>query len=278
MDVDDSLNLSSFPADVGDIGDSEDALPIDFNWTVDQEILLFEAMMGHKPVGVDKNIHMICIHRKMNSKWRLISKSAFITPKHIWTKLRSMYDLEALDESECVPFPEKTEDFALPNEDYGALMSGYPTNSNDTSRSSTVDREVDEETKNNDSAREEPTSEEMVSDSASTPSASIVTPSSTAVSATTATTATTTTTASATITATSSSSSVSPSTPTPASSSVTTISSVAPSVVTPSGPKATSTPTSSKANRKRPKANAAANQSESDKTPSGPSSAKRSRR
>ena len=40
-----------------------DALPIDFNWTVDQEILLFEAMMGHKPVGVDKNIHMICIHR-----------------------------------------------------------------------------------------------------------------------------------------------------------------------------------------------------------------------
>merc|ERR1719193_2892124 len=98
---------------------------------------------------------MMCIHRKMNLKWRLISKSSFITPKHIWAKLRSMYDLEALDESECCPFPEKTEDFLLPNEDFGPLMTGLPTNSNDTSRSSTVDREVEEECKTADSALKE---------------------------------------------------------------------------------------------------------------------------
>ena len=42
---------------------SADALSLNFNWTVEQELLLFEAMMGHKPVGADKNIHMMCIHR-----------------------------------------------------------------------------------------------------------------------------------------------------------------------------------------------------------------------
>jgi len=267
MEVDESLNFS-FPAepDVGDLGDTEDTLSINFNWTVDQELLLFEAMMGHKPVGVDKNIHMMCIHRKMNSKWRLISKSSFITPKHIWTKLRSMYDLEALDESECIPFPEKTEDFVLPKEDFEKFMSDFPTNSNNTSRSSTVDREVEEETKNAEAtakddlpAEEAPAPDPATATAAEVTSAATPTATTTAIAA--ATTSTTLVTSSATATLVTSA----------------TISSTATTTATPSsGPSATSTPTSTKTGRKRSKATT--NQSESDKTPSGPSSAKRSRR
>jgi len=264
MDVDDSLNMN-FPADVGDL-DAEESLSINFNWTVDQEILLFEAMMGHKPVGVDKNIHMICITRKMNQKWRLISKSAFITPQHIWAKLSSMYDLRALDESECVPecFPEKNEDFVLPSEDFGLLMSGLPTNSNDTSRSSTVDREVDDDSKNNDSAvKDEIPIEDSQSDTAATTTTTSPSASASA--------APTTEAAATAFSATP----MTASTPVASSSSSSSSATAAATPVTPSGPAATSTPTS-KPGRKRSKA-AAASQSE-DKTPSGPSSAKRTRR
>jgi len=267
MDVDDSLNLSSFPAepDVGELGEAEDALALNFNWTVEQELLLFEAMMGHKPVGADKNIHMLCIYRKMNSKWRMISKSPHITPKHIWTKLRSMYDLDALDESECLPFPEKNEEFSLPKEEFEKYMSEYATNSNDTSRSSTVDREVDEDSKNDSTSKDDlPAEEAPDADTSATATADSA---STATSTTTTTTTTTATSVSATPVVTTSSTSASTVSATPATTATPT-----------SGPTATSTPTSTKQNRKRGKASTAANQNDSDKTPSGPSSAKRSRR
>jgi len=271
MEVDDSLNFS-FPAepDVGELGDAEDALSLNFNWTVEQELLLFEAMMGHKPVGADKNIHMMCIHRKMNQKWRLISKSANITPKHIWTKLRSMYDLEALDESECLPFPEKNEDFVLPKEEFEKLMNDYPTKSNETSRSSTVDREVDEESKNSSESKDDLPAEEAP---APDPAAATAADSSASAASDATTASTTVSTASTTI---SSSAPATPATTTPAT--TTSTSSVTASATPAAGPVATSTPTSTKPGRKRTKTNTTANQSESDKTPSGPSSAKRSRR
>jgi MRG-binding protein len=82
-------------------------LIVEFTCSVEQEIALFEAMMGHKPVGISKNIHMMCIHRKLTTKWiNNDNKNAAITPGHIWAKLESMFDLEALDNSECVPFPD----------------------------------------------------------------------------------------------------------------------------------------------------------------------------
>ena len=81
--------------------------------------------------------------------WRLsMNPSASHSPRYVW-----MTDNERELENygsqhrlcrDFLVFPkffswsyldlQKTEDFALPNEDYGALMSGYPTNSNDTSR------------------------------------------------------------------------------------------------------------------------------------------------
>jgi len=270
MDVDDSLNFS-FPADphVGDLGDAEDALSLNFNWTVEQELLLFEAMMGHKPVGADKNIHMMCIHRKMNQKWRLISKSANITPKHIWTKLRSMYDLQALDESECLPFPEKNEDFVLPKEEFEKLMIDYPTKSNETSRSSTVDREVDEESKNSSESKDDLPAEE-----APAPDPAAATAADSTASA--ASDVTTSSTSASTASTAMSSAQATPATTAPATTTFTT--SVTASVTPSSGPVATSTPTSAKQGRKRTKTSATANQSDSDKTPSGPTSAKRSRR
>jgi len=235
MEVDFSANSGAFPtmADVTDVlSDSEDALSLNFSWSVEQEILLFEAMVGHKPVGVDKNIHMMCIFRKLSSKWKPVPRA--IKPQHIWAKLSSMYDLEALDESECLPFPDKKEDFALPLDDFGPLMTSFPAET--SSRSANLDQEeVDDdlETPDKEEAPEEETAPSAPTLDTDPPSiAQPPAPPSTPAAAT--------------------------STPTPA-------------TPTPS----TSTPTTSKPGRKRSKAT---NQGEGDKTPSGPSSAKRSRR
>ncbi|XP_071965903.1 MRG/MORF4L-binding protein-like [Antedon mediterranea] len=87
------------------------------NWTVDMEVNLFHAMRGHKPVGVNKNFHMLCIHEKLT---QMTGKK--LTSQQIWKHLSTMYDLAALHESEIVPFPNKEKDFDLPQSDFGYLM------------------------------------------------------------------------------------------------------------------------------------------------------------
>lgn len=39
----------------------------------------------------------------------------------IWTQLETMYNLEALNENESLPFPNETQDFTLPDSDFGTL-------------------------------------------------------------------------------------------------------------------------------------------------------------
>lgn len=43
--------------------------------------------------------------------------------KQIWNHLAWMYDLQALNESEVLSFPNKETDFGLPDSDYSELMS-----------------------------------------------------------------------------------------------------------------------------------------------------------
>ncbi|XP_064607243.1 MRG/MORF4L-binding protein-like isoform X2 [Liolophura sinensis] len=65
---------------------------------------------------------MVFIHEKLNS-----SLSKKIASQQIWTQLTKMYDLQALNESEIIPFPNKKTDFSLPEGDFGDLMSkDYP--------------------------------------------------------------------------------------------------------------------------------------------------------
>ncbi|XP_022313566.1 uncharacterized protein LOC111118406 [Crassostrea virginica] len=100
------------------------------NWPVDAEVSLFHAMRGHKPAGVNKHFQMLFIHEKINS-----SSSRKISAKDIWEHLNSMYDLQALNESEIIPFPNKEVEFDLTGEDFKDLLSkDYPRISSDSAQ------------------------------------------------------------------------------------------------------------------------------------------------
>ncbi|XP_033645352.1 MRG/MORF4L-binding protein-like [Asterias rubens] len=86
-------------------------------WSVEMEVSLFHAMRGHKPVGVNKNFQMMCIHDKLQQ-----SMGRKISSQQIWEHLSTMYDMQALHESEILPFPNAESDFTLPNDDYGDMM------------------------------------------------------------------------------------------------------------------------------------------------------------
>ncbi|MEE6506234.1 hypothetical protein FKM82_007600 [Ascaphus truei] len=60
-------------------------------WSPEVEVCLFHAMLGHKPVGVNRHFHMICIRDKFSQN---IGRQ--ISSKVIWEHLRTMYDMQAL--------------------------------------------------------------------------------------------------------------------------------------------------------------------------------------
>ncbi|GFO41426.1 mrg-binding protein [Plakobranchus ocellatus] len=80
----------------------------DFLWNVDMEVNLFHAMRGHKPAGVNRHFQMIAIHEKLSSASKKLSS------EDVWKHLSTLYDLQALNESEIIPFPNKSTDFCLP--------------------------------------------------------------------------------------------------------------------------------------------------------------------
>ncbi|XP_068768651.1 MRG/MORF4L-binding protein isoform X3 [Struthio camelus] len=84
-------------------------------WSPEVEVCLFHAMLGHKPVvlapGVNRHFHMICIRDKFSQN---IGRQ--ISSKVIWDHLSTMYDMQALHESEILPFPNIEKNFVLPDE------------------------------------------------------------------------------------------------------------------------------------------------------------------
>ncbi|KAG0716825.1 MRG/MORF4L-binding protein [Chionoecetes opilio] len=88
----------------------------EIDWNVENEIQLFYAMMGHKPVGVNKHFQMMIIHDKLSS-----SLNCELSTQTIWRKLETLYDMAALDESDKLPFPNTQSDFHLPG-DFSDLL------------------------------------------------------------------------------------------------------------------------------------------------------------
>ncbi|XP_048874495.1 MRG/MORF4L-binding protein isoform X3 [Brienomyrus brachyistius] len=80
-------------------------------WSQEVEVCLFHAMLGHKPVGVNRHFHMICIRDKFSQN---IGRQ--VSSKVIWDHLGTMYDMQALHESEILPFPNSERSFVLPEE------------------------------------------------------------------------------------------------------------------------------------------------------------------
>ncbi|XP_026879938.1 MRG/MORF4L-binding protein isoform X2 [Electrophorus electricus] len=80
-------------------------------WSQEVEVCLFHAMLGHKPVGVNRHFHMICIRDKFSQN---IGRQ--VSSKVIWDHLATMYDMQALHESEILPFPNSEKSFVLPED------------------------------------------------------------------------------------------------------------------------------------------------------------------
>ncbi|KAJ1526778.1 hypothetical protein ONE63_008352 [Megalurothrips usitatus] len=100
--------------------DSSSKISVNNNieWNVTNEVKLLLALMGHKPVGVAKYFHMACILSKFSES----IKRDDISSQVIWDRLDTMYDLQALEETEAIPFPNDTQDFSLPQSQYGPLL------------------------------------------------------------------------------------------------------------------------------------------------------------
>lgn len=90
----------------------------EFEWNVVHEGQLLDAMVGHKPVGVNKYFQMAFICDKFVDH---VHKD--IDSRKIWTHLETMYNLEALDECESIPFPNSEIEFKLPESEYGNLIN-----------------------------------------------------------------------------------------------------------------------------------------------------------
>ncbi|XP_055507916.1 MRG/MORF4L-binding protein isoform X4 [Leucoraja erinacea] len=88
-------------------------------WTPEVEVCLFHAMLGHKPVGVNRHFHMICIRDKFSQN---IGRQ--ISSKIVWEHLNIMYDMQALHESEILPFPNGERNFVLPDDIIHGVKEG----------------------------------------------------------------------------------------------------------------------------------------------------------
>ncbi|CAL1547626.1 unnamed protein product [Lymnaea stagnalis] len=92
-----------------------DAITNEVIWNIDMEVNLFHAMRGHKPAGVNRHFQMLAIHD------RLCSANKKISSEDVWKHLSTLYDLQALNESEIVPFPNKPGDFEFPENEMTEL-------------------------------------------------------------------------------------------------------------------------------------------------------------
>ncbi|KAF7268610.1 hypothetical protein GWI33_018300 [Rhynchophorus ferrugineus] len=90
----------------------------DIEWNVVNEGQLLDAMVGHKPVGVNKYFQMALICEKLSE-----SLNKDVDPQKIWQHLETMYNLEALDDNESVPFPNNEREFSLPASEFGVLLN-----------------------------------------------------------------------------------------------------------------------------------------------------------
>lgn len=81
------------------MSDDEGASPPHYLDTVEGEISLFKAIAQARPVGANKHFHMIAMVQAIKQE-----SGRLISPDDIWEKLRSLYNLELLDEEVSTAF------------------------------------------------------------------------------------------------------------------------------------------------------------------------------
>lgn len=86
-------------------------------WSSEEEIQLFKALNGLKPVGINKHIFMALICNRLSD-----ALNRDINPEVVWAHLHTLYNLERLESLEHLTLEQR--DFELPTgDDYAELMA-----------------------------------------------------------------------------------------------------------------------------------------------------------
>ncbi|KAH8389024.1 MRG/MORF4L-binding protein [Drosophila serrata] len=93
-------------------------LPVTIEWSAEEELQLFHAMEGLRPVGINKHFYMSAIAQRLSKALNREMPSELI-----WRHLGTMYKLKELDDLESLPFPNEEREFSLPEQDYGTLQT-----------------------------------------------------------------------------------------------------------------------------------------------------------
>lgn len=118
---------------------------LNITWSTEDEIQLFHALEGMKPVGICKHFVMGAIGDRLEDRLGKI-----VPREEIWKHLRTIYNLDLLDEREPIPFPNKDQEFQLPDE-FKSLISNRIQNTN-----SSEEGEEQNDSKNLNSSVSEP--------------------------------------------------------------------------------------------------------------------------
>jgi len=90
----------------------------EMEWSAEEQVQLFLALGGLKPIGINKHFYMVCICERLSTALK-----RDISPDTVWAHLKKLYNLEALDKVVSLPFPQEQRDFQLPEADFGLLMT-----------------------------------------------------------------------------------------------------------------------------------------------------------
>ena len=103
--------------------------------------MLFHSLLHEKPVGFDRHVRMIFIHRRFDSRWRMrepaLRVPERVTADMLWRKLETLYNLAALNFENQTPAElMQVRDFELPAEEFEATKKELILSSSSSSSSS----------------------------------------------------------------------------------------------------------------------------------------------
>lgn len=90
----------------------------DMEWSTEEEVQLLYALDGLKPVGINKHLYMARICERLSKALK-----REVAPDTVWAHLRTLYNLDVLDQMERLPFAEEQVEFSLPDSEFSALIS-----------------------------------------------------------------------------------------------------------------------------------------------------------
>jgi hypothetical protein len=97
--------------------ESDDKVAESFEWTVENEVHLFNALKNRRPVGLNRNFQMMFISETFNS---LVNRD--VPSSVLWDHLSEMYDMDTLNENDSPASSIVDEkDFAL-SSDFDELI------------------------------------------------------------------------------------------------------------------------------------------------------------